>query len=196
MLAKAFLPSVAAGVSPAFSVAFLHAVNFVLPHEEEFARGHWGDENYVVAEHDPHDPGGTTKFGIDQRSHPNVDVEHLTRDEAIAIYFQEWQFYHCFLLPDRIAVAQFDVRVNGGYAVAWLQRALNTIDNAGLTVDGVMGPATIEEANDCNEPAVLRYFINERDQRFTALAANNANFARYLSGWKQRDADLRVYLAV
>jgi lysozyme family protein len=184
------------GASVPFSPAFLHAINFVLPHEEEFARGHWGDENYVIAEHDPHDPGGATKFGIDQRSHPNIDIEHLTRDQAIAIYYQEWRFYHIFLLPERIAIAQFDVRVNGGHAVAWLQRAINAVGHLSLKVDGVLGPATINAANTVNETPVLRYFINERDQRFAALAADNANFASFLKGWLQRDRDLRAYLCV
>jgi hypothetical protein len=161
------------GASVPFSPAFLHAINFVLPHEEEFARGHWGDENYVIAEHDPHDPGG-----------------------AIAIYYQEWRFYHIFLLPERIAIAQFDVRVNGGHAVAWLQRAINAVGHLSLKVDGVLGPATINAANTVNETPVLRYFINERDQRFAALAADNANFASFLKGWLQRDRDLRAYLCV
>lgn len=197
------LPSVQ--VPTFFSPAFIHAINFVLPHEEEFVRGHWGDENYVVAEHDPHDPGGTTKYGIDQRTHPQIDVEHLDRDGAISLYYQEWLFYHCFLLPDRIAVAQFDVRVNGGYAVAWLQRALNDaritpgkppVIAPRLTVDGVMGPATIDAANSCDQTSVLRYFITQRDRRFDSLAQSNPDFQRYLAGWKNRDTDLRSYLAV
>jgi lysozyme family protein len=181
---------------PIFSTAFLHAINFVLPHEESFARGHWGDENFVVAEHDSHDPGGTTKYGIDQRSHPGIDIEHLTRDGAIMIYYQEWRFYHIFALPEKIAIAQFDVRVNGGHAVAWLQRALNQVGHMKLTVDGVMGPATIAAANDVPETPVLRYFIQQRDERFRALAAGNVEFNRYLDGWLQRDKDLRVFLGV
>ena len=40
----------------------------------------------VIAEDDPDDPGGLTKYGIDQRSHPNVDIRNLTEEEAKDIY--------------------------------------------------------------------------------------------------------------
>jgi lysozyme family protein len=104
-------------------------------------------------------------------------------------------FYNVFLLPDRIAVAQFDVRVNGGHAVAWLQRALNLVGGRTLLmVDAVMGPQTIEVANQCDQTPVLRYFLTHRDQRFQALAAGG--MSRYPAGWLQRDTDLRKYLAV
>ena len=68
-----------------YSEAFLRAVAFILPHEEEFARGHWGDENFVIPENVSGDSGGWTKYGIDASSHPGVDVKDLTRPQAIAI---------------------------------------------------------------------------------------------------------------
>jgi hypothetical protein len=44
---------------------------------------------------DPADPGGETKYGISARSYPGVDIENLTRDQAIAIYFRDfWQKYN------------------------------------------------------------------------------------------------------
>jgi lysozyme family protein len=45
------------------------AVEFVLRHEGGLV-------------HNPHDPGGTTNFGISQRAYPEVDIGNLTRDEA------------------------------------------------------------------------------------------------------------------
>src|SRR6202007_182545 len=96
------------GQDPQYSPAFLKAIAFVLPHEEEFARGHWGDENFVVSEHVPGDAGGTTKWGIDAASHPGVDVDDLTRDQAITIYNEEWKWRNMDALPEKLAVAMFD----------------------------------------------------------------------------------------
>jgi lysozyme family protein len=183
-----------------YSRKFLRAIEFILPHEEAFARGHWGDENFVVAENVSGDSGGVTKYGIDASSHPGVDIRNLTRDGAIAIYAREWQKYGIEALPEKIAIAQFDVRVNGGYATSWLQHAINACrpPSAGLrnilVVDGNMGPATILAANQCDETLLLRYFIRQRDARFEAIAKGSR--AKFLAGWKQRDRDLEKFLGL
>ena len=178
------------------SHAFDQAIEFVLPHEEEFARGHWGDEKFVIAEHDPDDPGGTTKYGIDARSHQGVDIENLTRDQAIAIYAQEWQAHNLDAIPERLAIAMFDVWVNGGSAVKWLQSAINLYPPPGvkwLAPDGVMGPKTVAAANACDQDKVINAFLLERDGRFQWLASKGG-MSKYLGGWLQRDRDLRAYL--
>jgi lysozyme family protein len=41
-------------------------------------------------ENDPDDPGGATKYGIDQRSHKNVDIRNLTAEGATQIYWDEY----------------------------------------------------------------------------------------------------------
>jgi lysozyme family protein len=185
-------------VDPAskYSPAFLKAIQFVLPHEEEFARGHWGDENFVVAENVSGDSGGVTKYGIDASSHPGVDIANLARDGAIGIYWNEWLFRKLDSLPEKLAIAMFDVWVNGGYAVKWLQTALNKFcggERKFLTVDGDLGPATIAAAQACDQAAVVRYFISERDARFEAIA--HGSRAKFLAGWEQRDRDLEKFLA-
>src|SRR5438046_10527691 len=96
-----------------YSNKFRRAIQFILPHEEEFARGHWGDENFVVAENVSGDSGGVTKYGIDASSHPGVDIENLTRDQAIEIYHQEWHWRNMDALPEKLAIACFGVFVNG-----------------------------------------------------------------------------------
>jgi len=176
--------------------AFQKAIAFILPHEEEFARGHWGDENFVVAENVPGDSGGWTKYGIDASSHPGVDIKDLTRPQAIAIYWEEWRFRNLDALPAKLAIACFDVMVNGGFAVRWLQTALNKISHIypPLSVDGDAGTKTIAAALACDQDAVVRYFLNERDARFVSLAANHPQDRQFLKGWEQRDTDLRKYL--
>ncbi len=179
-----------------YSPAFLEAIRFVLPHEEEFVRGHWGDESFVITENVPGDSGGQTKWGIDAASHPGVSITALTKDDAVAIYWQEWLVHRLDLLPDKIAVASFDVWVNGGRAVEWLQTALNEIGQLDppLAVDGHLGPLSYAAVASCNVVSVVKYFLRERDDRFELLAQNPAR-AKFLAGWEQRDADLRAYLA-
>jgi lysozyme family protein len=184
----------------AYTDKFKRAIAFILPHEETFARGHWGDENYVVTENVSGDSGGLTKYGIDHASHPGVDIANLTRDQAIEIYAREWEKYGIDALPEKIAIAQFDVRVNGGYATKWLQTALNACHLPSspyhlLVVDGVMGPATISAAQNLNEDqerAILVSFIGQRDARFEAIATGSR--AKFLAGWQQRDRDLEKFL--
>jgi lysozyme family protein len=196
------------------SEAFNKAIAFILPHEEEFARGHWGDENFVIVENVPGDAGGLTKYGIDARSHPGINIANLTRDKAIAIYDDEWNWRNLDALPEKLAIALFDVWVNGGYPVKWLQIAINKVgfgspmqwarigtNNSGgtlfylpLTIDGDLGPKTLAAAAACDQAAVLRYFIAEREARFVAIAANNPQDRQFLPGWKARDLDLTKYL--
>ena len=38
----------------------------------------------------PNDPGGLTKFGISQRSYPNIDIRKLTREDSKAIYRRDF----------------------------------------------------------------------------------------------------------
>lgn len=179
-----------------YTPVFLKAIEFILPHEEQFARGHWGDENYVVTENVSGDSGGLTKYGIDSKSHPGVDVANLTRDGAIAIYWQEWNWRNVDLLPEKLAIALFDVWVNGGYPVRWLQCAINLANvltrAPHLTIDGDLGPKTVAAAFACDQAAVLRYFIAEREARFARLAVGPR--AKFLHGWQDRDRDLTAFL--
>lgn len=174
---------------------FDKAVEFILPHETEYTRGHWGQDAYVVTENVEGDSGGRTRYGIDQKSHPNVDVASLTRDGAIAIYRQEWQRHNLSNLPDKIAIIMFDVFVNGGYAVLWLQRAINYVCHPRplLAEDGNIGVATISATWSCDQQKVVDYFINERDMRFMELARNPER-QKFLNGWLKRDNDLRDFL--
>lgn len=178
--------------------AFARAFAFIVPHEAEFARGHWGDLRYVVAENVPGDAGGLTKWGIDQRSHPSLNIASLTEEDARGIYHGEWLDHSCDLLPDPLAIAAFDVFVNGGYAILWLQRAYNLYAKAGavLKVDGYIGPKTVAALNAARpilQEQIVRDFLDERDDRFEALARQRGD-QKFLAGWLQRDRDLAAYL--
>ena len=95
---------------------------------------------------DPKDPGGETNWGIDKRSHPNVDIKNLTQDQAKQIYLEDyWIFqkspaqFSGDNLPPALALMMFDAAVNNGPVRAreWLQAAV------GVATDGVIGSQTL-----------------------------------------------------
>jgi len=144
----------------------------------------------VRTEHDPDDPGGATKYGIDQRSHPQVEVAGLTEDSARAIYFAEWVQAQAEALPARIGELIFDIRVNGGPGAVWLQRFL------GVNADGFLGPKTLAAAralDAAGRAGAIKAICLQRDARFHRLAETNPRLGRFLNGWLARSARVRAF---
>ncbi|MEY2498428.1 MAG: hypothetical protein QOD12_1984 [Verrucomicrobiota bacterium] len=155
----------------------------------------------VIAEHDPDDPGGVTKYGIDKSAHPNLsvsDIENLTEAQAIAIYKKEnWEDTHAAQLPKRFAQVVFDMSVLDGTsrAVHALQRAV------GATVDGDLGPQTVAATNQAagNNATQLRALgtmLDLREQRYRDLVVARPTLRKYLHGWLNRSQDLRTLVGV
>lgn len=47
----------------------------------------------------PADPGGLTKYGISQRSYPDLDIRNLSIEDAKEIYFRDyWTPAGCYSL--------------------------------------------------------------------------------------------------
>ena len=121
-------------------------------------------------ENDPADPGGATRFGIDSRSHPDVDIRNLTADQARAIYWSDyWQKNNCESLSYPLGECFFDICVNNGRARA----------DKLMRISG-------------NASALLR----NRDDFYRRLAAANPAMNRFLKGWLNRDNELRKRLGI
>lgn len=168
-----------------FSDSFLRAMEFVLPTECVFARGHYGDYDYLIVEDDPADPGGRTFAGIDQRSHPSVDVDKLTFADALRIYHEgEWKAVRGDDLPASLALVLFDSAVNVGTSrvVKWLQAAV------GAEADGKMGPKTLEAVRLSDLPATIGSVLQARQMYYESLPARLTR--RFLKGWTNRVAQL------
>lgn len=165
-----------------FSPAFQRGILFVLAHENEYNK-----DGTVRTEHDPSDPGGTTKFGIDQASHPGLNIDGLFLCDAVKSYHSdEWFRARGDDLPEKLAIAHFDGVVNMGEepSAQLLQEAL------GVPVDGHVGPKTIAAAIAAPETA-LASILAGREAYYRRLR----KFPRYGKGWLARVADLRAYLA-
>ncbi len=159
---------------------FGKCVDFILAHETEYNR-----DGSVKVEEDRRDPGGRTKYGIDQRSHPDVDIKNLTRDEAKQIYFDSyWGKCRCYDLIPPWDLAVFDAAVNcgNGRAIRWAQEV------TGTTVDGFIGPKTIAAINNSTVGEFADY-LNRRNHYYK-VEVRQALREVYLKGWLNRMADL------
>lgn len=131
-------------------------------------------------EHDPHDPGGTTKWGIDQSAHPQIDVASLTIQQAKQIYFEDnWEKFACGQLNPPWDLLVFDSSVNPG--PAFVVRALQA--SVGAEVDGVIGPQTIARTNAAG-PTQIHSFIQKRLAYYAARSETLKQ--HYLAGWEHR----------
>ncbi len=162
---------------------FETCVAFILRHETEYN----ADGVSVKVEHDKKDPGGTTKYGIDQRSHPHINIETLSLDQAKRIYFDgEWTQCRCSELQPPWDLAVLDTAVNVGShrAILWLQEAV------GVKADGFIGPKTIAAVN-ASTAGEFSDFINRR-KHYYETEVKTVLRLRYLKGWLARVADLET----
>lgn len=154
---------------------FERAIEVVLAHE-----GGYSDH--------PADRGGPTNYGLSSRANPDVDIEALTRDEAVEIYWSRyWTGKHYDLLPERIAVKVFDLAVNMGHspAVCCLQRALRAVGQH-VTVDGLVGRETAGAAAMLCELAVISALRSEAAGEYRVLLVRNPTLSPFASGWLSR----------
>ena len=113
---------------------------------------------------DPQDPGGTTKYGISQRHHPEVDVENLTEEQAKKIYFEEyWVKAECEKLPWPDCLVHLDTAVNLGVARATSLRLLSHNWN---------------------------HYLFLRLEYYSAKVRDKGYKVKYLRGWMNRVIDL------
>jgi lysozyme family protein len=170
---------------------FEKALQFVFEHECEFKKGHYGDMDYVVSENVDNDPGGVTKWGLDQRSHKDICIETLTKEEATEIYRKEyWERNRCHTLDWPLNKVHFDncVNMGAGQAVKLLQRVCGAHD------DGVWGPNTqaaiVAACRVRSADVVARQVIERKRDFYEKLAEAKPALAKFKQGWLNRTNDL------
>jgi lysozyme family protein len=171
---------------------FEKALKFVLEHETEFAKGHHGDMKFAVSENVSGDSGGLTKFGIDQRSHPYLDIENLTLEHASEIYRKEyWDKHKCGELPWPVNAVHFDncVNMGPGQAVKLLQRTVGTHD------DGIMGPHTkvalMAACKVRSADVVALQICSQKEDFYVRLVEQKPALGKFKQGWLNRTNDLK-----
>lgn len=130
----------------------------------------------------PGDAGGPTKFGISKSGHPSLDIEHLTRGDAVSIYHEHyWRPARCDVLPPGLSFAFFAAFVNmrPRSAVRCLQRAIGRV-----AVDGVLGPMTISAAQQYSPRYELRAcFSRECIEHYLRIVRNHPPHVQFQRGW-------------
>jgi lysozyme family protein len=151
---------------------FDQAVEYILKHEGGYVNS-------------PMDPGGKTKFGISQRTYPNLDIFNLTKEDAIEIYKKDfWDKMQLDLFPPSMRLIVFDCAVNQGpgAAVGLLQAAL------GVKVDGLLGPDTFKKMNEANSDKLVNAYARFRLNRYI----ENPKFQHFGEGWIRRLFDISL----
>jgi lysozyme family protein len=135
----------------------------------------------VDYEDDPDDPGGATKYGIDQRSHPDVNIRNLTESQAKYIYWTEWTSEGAGNFPEPLRQVYFNYCVNTGKS-----RAAKLIQQAlGVTADGIIGPKTMAAIKATDALGLALATIEKGNAFYRAL-----NRPKFLQGWLNRNSAL------
>lgn len=144
--------------------------------------------------------GPVTRKALDMDMDGDVDaadIRKLTRAAAAAVYRRcFWDRLRCDELPLGLDSAVFDQGVNGGNgsAIKLLQRAINAALPGAVTVDGVMGAATIAAAKRAaakfGAPLLLTHYRGAAAARYRAIVTYDPSQGRFLNGWLARAARL------
>lgn len=138
-----------------------------------------------------------TNMGIKQSTLDNYATKHPTKDlPADVKYLQPSQakeiykdmYWNNTEIPqienDRVRNAVFDMNVMGG-AARVVQRALNDFSDAGLAVDGKIGPKTVEALNSIPANKVSDFMENLKAERLEYLQQTK-NWSTAKGGWTKR----------
>jgi lysozyme family protein len=138
----------------------------------------------------PNDVGGLTKFGISQHSYPNVDIVNLTFDEACLIYQRDfWNKENLDSINyQAIANQIFLLAINVGIeqSIKLAQKALNSSMQFSITVDGVLGPVTMNAINNSFYEKVSLAIRVEAISFYLKLTDENTSQIPFLRSWIRR----------
>jgi lysozyme family protein len=131
----------------------------------------------------PADPGGLTRYGICKRYYPNEDIENLTEERAIEIFYNDyWVPMNLEGIFNKNLVLQiFDFGVNAGTrrSAKMLQRLV------GAWRDGIIGPKTRFLVNTYKGD-LLSDFKQARVDYYVSLVDKNPAMRYFIRGWLNR----------
>lgn len=167
---------------------FLKAIPHVLRHE-----GGYND----IRE----DMGGATNYGISLRflkgskidvnkdgKVDKADIKSLNANQAMQIYYDNFWKPIYDKLTDRLSIKVFDMAVNMGTTQAHilLQRAINAMGSAKVSVDGLIGTQTLAEIAKLDESSLLINICKEQGAFYRRIIKNNPKQAKFANGWTYR----------
>ena len=151
------------------------------------SEGLWSDN--------PKDPGGATMKGItlvvyrEWKRNPHITKEELRvipDEDVYNLYKQNyWDKVHGDDLPSGVDYAVFDSAVNMGVG-----RASKLIQEAaGVTADGVLGPASLSAIQKANAKELIEKFSQLKESFYKSLQT----FPTFGKGWLNRVAEVKTF---
>lgn len=152
------------------------------------------------------DKGSWTKYGISLRYLQNEkfdlngdgvinkdDVIQLTQTEADKIYYKQWyiknhydKIYDKDILTD---ILDFSINAGASQCHKTLKRAINTIIDDPISIDGTFDDETIQIVN-LIDPMTLHEALNREQEKFyRLLVKKNPALSVFLKGWILRSRD-------
>lgn len=155
-------------------------INRILSHEGGFTRDRLDPGNWTGGKVGAGLLKGT-KFGIAANTYPQLDIESLTREQAIEIYRGDfWNSVKANTLPPAFSYQLLDAAVNHGIGNA--SRMLQSA--ARVAPDGAIGPVTLKAVVAMDVADLVLRFFGARIRFYTGLS----KFDRYGRGWMNRMA--------
>lgn len=141
----------------------------------------------------PKDPGGMTNLGVTRsawQAYLNRDVTEAEMraltPEIVESFYKDlyWNRIKGDLLPSGVDYATYDFAVNSGpyRAAQYLQEI------AGATVDGMIGPKSLEAINACNPEQVADAICDMRLDFLKRLST----FVTFGRGWTDRVSKVKA----
>lgn len=150
------------------------------------SEGGWSDN--------PQDPGGATMKGItfavfkEWKRNPHLtkdDLRNVSDQDVHDLYKQlYWDKIRGDELPTGVNYACFDAAVNMGVG-----RAAKLIQEAaGVTADGVLGPASLSAIQKANPKELIEKFSTLKENFYKSLTT----FPTFGKGWLRRVAEVKT----
>lgn len=172
---------------PVYSPQFLAYFDRLIGHEGGFSIDPRDNGNWTGGRHGVGELKGT-RWGIAANTYPDLDIEHLTLEDAKAIYWRDWWLkIGADVLPPAVSFQLWQFAVNAGMGTA--RRGLQYA--VGVAQDGHIGPLTLA--------AVARTELNDILMRFNAFVLEHytslSTWQTYGKGWARRVAGNLLYAA-
>lgn len=134
---------------------------------------------------DPDDRGGATKYGITQRSYPDLDIRNLTEQQAREIYKRDFwdRVRGDDISSQAIAENIFDTSVNMGVRTGsrLAQLALGIEPS-----DGIIGSESLKVINTADESLFIANFTIAKIARYAHICNRDKTQKKFLLGWINR----------
>lgn len=151
---------------------------------------------------DPHrayevvpDNGGFAIAGVNSRAWPENYTEINSASQAdrpkLVYDFYEANFWDPIkiggLTLQVLANRVFDEGVNANpeVSIKLLQESVNLL-KGNLTIDGLLGPLTLEAANDTDPDSIIAAFRTQRLDYYKKIIVAYPQFEKYFDGWERR----------